>query len=216
MHLKTRIALPISAAAAAAAIAVPALAGGSPSHGRDAAKRRPARRSRTVCVSRSAGKRRLTVCTAPGPAGPRGGRGPRGFVGPHGPRGYRGPRGGAGATGPTGPTGLAGPRAAAVVTPLAVGPTPSTSGLVEDTGFTSVRRASEGIYCLTASPPVEAGNSVAVVSGESGYTTEGVPLAVLESVHHDCPGNEFDVRTYALTGAVPKLSDHVAFSIAIP
>jgi hypothetical protein len=213
--------LAVPAVVAAMTVAVPALAGSSsgPSAHKSAA---PKAHTSTKCIVALVGKRRVRECLIAGPRGPQGGRGVRGFLGPNGPRGVQGKTGRPGATGATGAQGANGlngapgppgkPRAYALVDP--------EGAAVQNVGFSAVRRAGTGIYCLVAggiNPATEP--EAPVASGEAGYSGSGVvPLAVVYARQppENCFSGEFEVRTYDLSSGHPALSNAVAFTIIVP
>jgi hypothetical protein len=226
LRLNRTTAFAIPAVIAAMSVAVPALAGhggGSPKRSSSAtaaaakehgnamkSKTKP----RVVCVSRSAGKTHVTVCTNTGATGPVGPRGPRGFVGPHGVRGYTGPRGPAGATGATGTA-----RAYALVSVK----NPSVPELVSTQSheFIAVSRVTNGVYCLIAASSISPGSEAPVANGETSYGQPGViPLAVVvaNSAENVCPNHtgEFEVKTYDLAKSGPELTSGAAFTLIAP
>jgi hypothetical protein len=213
MRRRTLLLLATPAVVAAMAVAVPALAGSGSGTGAHKAAVSNSSASRR-CIVALVGKRRVRECLIAGPRGP---RGVRGFLGPNGPRGVQGKTGRPGATGATGPAGSAGTpgtpgtaRAFALVQP--------PGGLVQNVGFSAVRRSGTGIYCLIASginPATEA--EAPVASGEAGYSSEGVvPLAVVYARQPptDCAPGEFEVKTYNI--ATGGLSNAAAFTIIVP
>lgn len=155
----------------------------------------------------------MTLCTAAGPQGKTGPRGPRGFVGPRGPRGDKGAKGGAGPTGATGPAGTA---AYAVV---AINPESNAPQLVaaQSHEIDAVSEISTGTYCIAAGGGLSSAGVPVIASGEAAYSKPGaVPLAVAVASHADCPGGDFEVRTYDLAGGSATLSSGIAFTVAIP
>ncbi len=223
LPISTPTAFAIPAVIAAMAVAVPALAGigaGSPGgsagphgHGRAAAARKSASKAKVTCVSRSAGKQHLSLCTAVGPTGPVGPRGPRGFVGPHGSRGYTGSRGPSGATGAVGTA-----RAYALVSARNL----SVPELVmsQSDEFIAVSRVASGVYCLIAAASIEASKEAPVASGDASYSQAGViPMAVVVANPQEsgaCHAGEFEVKTFDLAESGAKPSNGAAFTIIVP
>jgi hypothetical protein len=219
MNRRTLAFLALPAVIAAMTVAVPALAGSSSGGGAHKSSA-PKAKTSAKCIIALVGKRRVRECLIAGPRGPRGSQGVRGFLGPNGPRGVAGKTGRAGATGATGPAGSAGtPGAPGTARAYALVQPPGA--LVQNVGFSSVRRSGTGIYCLVASG-INPATEAPVASGEAGYSRSGavpaVPLAVVYAKQPpaDCAPGEFEVRTYDLSSGRPVPSEEVAFTIIVP
>ena len=179
---------------------------------------------------------------APGIEGAAGPQGPQGAEGPVGPRGATGPQGPAGAdgqdgedgapgapgkdgtvgaTGPQGPQGV--PGSARAYTRVGVWP----SGEIQldhqrTLGFTGIRRATAGTYCLTVADGINQTNRPYAVSVD--YQTTASPISTAEAVYNistsPCNSSEFMVLTYRTVSNNGNLAtqpaNDVGFSIVVP
>jgi hypothetical protein len=130
-----------------------------------------------------------------------------GPVGPHGPAGAKGVHGAVGSRGPAGPQGPAGsPGPAGTARAYAlVQPTSSTAASLiaaQSSGVTSVSEVSEGIFCLLPKTGIDPEADTAVVSPEIAYSPAKAPGTIaLNAQSADCPTGDFEVETYAPSGA---------------
>jgi hypothetical protein len=174
-----------------------------------------------------------------GPQGPEGAVGPRGATGPQGPAGQDGEDGmpgapgddgvdgddGArGATGPQGPQGEQGvPGSARAYTRVGVWPDGTIQLDQQRTlGFTGIRRATTGTYCLTVANGINQTNRPYAVSVD--YQTTASPTSTAEAVYNistsPCNSSEFMVLTYRTVINNGNLStqaaNDVGFAIVVP
>jgi len=85
-------------------------------------------------------------------------------------------------------------------------------------GFTTVERASEGIYCLTPSAGTDIGHPIAS-SNRAGSLNEGLFVEPLAGGVSDCKASQLEVHTYALPKEpepVPILVNTVSFTVFAP
>jgi Collagen triple helix repeat (20 copies) len=210
-------------------VAMPALAGTSLLGATAARSKAPS----SNCFTVVAGHHRVRECLIPGPRGPRGftgATGPRGFTGAPGPKGSKGATGAkgsagavgaAGAIGATGPTGATGPQGppgpAGTARAYAVIRTQPTLEVISalSANITAISSPGIGVYCLTATSPVNPGSDPAVVSPEVSYSSAEDPGLVALNAQHKggCPAGAFEVHTYAPGTSAPNNS--YAFSIVI-
>ena len=128
------------------------------------------------------------------------------------PAGARGPAGPTGAIGATGATGAAGSaRAYARVTP-------ETPSLLRAKGFTAVRRAATGVYCLTL-PGVDLTQVVPITAVDYRWTAdpEGNATAMWDE-SPPCNAGEIGVHTDRIPvpyGPAAE-SNTVAFTVMVP
>ena len=138
-------------------------------------------------------------------------RGPRGLRGKTGAAGAAGPQGPAGPAGATGPQGSAGTaRAAGLVDNSSGNPT-----LLQGKGGVSVRRAGNGIFCITA-PGIDPTNTPIVVSQHA--RSGGPAILVVGSglgFAQQCTGSEFQVLTIDPVDNTFGWND-VSFTFVIP
>lgn len=178
---------------------------------------------------------------APGAQGPAGPAGPEGAVGPQGPSGPQGPAGkdgkdgapgqdgedgedGArGATGPEGPQGQQGvPGSARAYTRVGVWPSGEIQLDPQRTlGFTGIRRASSGTYCLSTNGINQTNRPFAVAVD---YQTTASPISTAEAVYNTstspCNSSEFMVLTYRTVmnngNLATQAANDVGFTIVVP
>jgi hypothetical protein len=127
------------------------------------------------------------------------------------PAGAQGPAGPAGAAGPAGPAGPAGSARAFAYVGTA------TPSLLRAKGFTAVRRASTGLYCLTL-PGIDLTQIVPLVSVDYRLSAspEGNGSAMWDSF--GCNAGEMGVRTERINDpyAAAAPADNVAFTVLVP
>ena len=167
-----------------------------------------------------------------GPQGPEGAIGPRGATGPQGPAGADGEDGApgapgkdgkdgaVGATGPQGPQGIAG--SARAYTRVGVWPDVVQLDPGRTLGFTGIRRATTGTYCLTAANGINPNNRPFAVSVDWQTTTGASSTAVAQYniTTSPCNNDEFMVltkRTVINNGALGTVAaNDVGFTIVVP
>lgn len=163
--------------------------------------------------------------------------GPAGPAGPHGPVGPAGPAGPAGATGSDGPAGAQGPqgeqgpqgdpgeaaRAYAFVSGLACAGATGACPTTRAKNITAVRRASAGVYCITAvdaTDPIDPTTALAMAGVDFQQTTspEGNATAMSSSSASGCAATEFKVVTQRISTETASASNanNVSFWVAIP
>ena len=171
-----------------------------------------------------------------GPQGPEGAVGPRGAAGPQGPAGADGEDGApgapgapgkdgkdgaVGATGPQGPEGI--PGSARAYTRVGVWPDGTIQLDQQRTlGFTGIRRATTGTYCLTVANGINQSNRPYAVSVD--YQTTASPISTAEAIYNistsPCNSGEFMVLTYRTVMNNGQLAtqsaNDVGFSIVVP
>jgi hypothetical protein len=154
----------------------------------------------------------------PGPTGATGAAGPVGAQGPTGPQGPQGPEG---PEGPEGPQGF-GALALAYVNNQLADPLLDAN---RSWGFSSVRRAFDGIFCLTLDPDLGLGINpnahiapIASPNDDAQLAPGTVPIAEVPFHSIDCHPDEITVRTYRLS-PYPSFRDaasNMSFTVVVP